>query len=136
MEAGILNPGDIPIMILKTFGETAESRKNAIIQDLLKNTRERDNTLYLSFSKGMEEEMDTLREFLYKNVYRSELVNQQMETGVKIIKTIYEAIMTKDELYKELPQRHLADTRAEAALDFIAGMTDRFAVKYAEKLSS
>ncbi|MDR2340177.1 MAG: deoxyguanosinetriphosphate triphosphohydrolase [Deltaproteobacteria bacterium] len=134
MEAGILCVGDIPLEILEAFGESSETRKEAIVTDLLENTRERDGTLALAFSKGMERDMGKLRDFMYRAVYRNPKVDGQMEKGAKTIKAIYKAIMEDDGLYQGLPLRRLADNRSEAARDFIAGMTDRYALNFAKGL--
>jgi dGTPase len=136
MEAGILTLEDIPLDILQTFGESSESRKDAMMRDLLDSSKINGTTLTLAFSKAMEEDMASLRDFMYHKVYRSQEVNSQMEKGAKVIKTIHRALMEDDSLYEKLPQRDLADNRAMAVCDFISGMTDRYAVSYAEKIKS
>jgi dGTPase len=134
VEAKILRPLDIPLGILEAFGESAESRREALVQDLLHNTREINGTLSLSFSQGMQEDMAILRDFMFKKVYRDPRVNEQMEKGGAVIRKIHAAIMKDDGLFRELPLRVLADSRHEAARDFISGMTDRYAISYAQNL--
>ncbi|MDR2199573.1 MAG: deoxyguanosinetriphosphate triphosphohydrolase [Deltaproteobacteria bacterium] len=133
-EAGILNRGDIPREILDNFGDNAESRKDAIIRDLLAGCFEREGKPVLAFSRKMEEDMSSLREFMFTKVYRDPKVIAQMDEGRRIVTLIYRSIMKSDELYRELPLRSLAENRSEAARDFISGMTDRFAVNYARDL--
>jgi dGTPase len=134
MEAAILSIGDIPLEILQAFGESSESRKNTMILDLLKNTKEKGGTLILAFSSKMEEDMSNLRDFMFHKVYRNREITTQMERGTQIIRTIYDALMKDDDLYHSLPLKNLADNRSMAARDFIAGMTDRFAINFANKI--
>jgi dGTPase len=131
-EAGILKPKDIPIRILRVFGESGGSRENAILKDLITHSlNDEKKGLILSFSPEMEEDMEYLREFLFKKVYRDESLMKLMDRGAAIVRAIYLSLMENDSLYEKLPLAHLAETREEAARDFIAGMTDRFAINYA-----
>lgn len=134
MEAGILTVREIPVRILRVFGDSPESRENAMLRDLVENTEITPEGLKFSFSPGMEENMETLREFLLAKVYRDSAIMSDMTEGAMAVKRIYERIMADDELFETLPLRHLASDRAEAVKDFIAGMTDNFCFDYLEKL--
>ncbi|MDR1165945.1 MAG: deoxyguanosinetriphosphate triphosphohydrolase [Deltaproteobacteria bacterium] len=130
LEADLLRVGEIPISLLEAFGETTESRENALISDLLLNSRQTESELSLAFSPQMLENMTALREFLFLKVYRHPKVVAEMDRGAQIIEKIWKAILASPELYRSLPLKRLADTQAEAIKDFIAGMTDRFALNY------
>jgi dGTPase len=133
IEAGILTIMDIPLRILQVFGTSPESRENAMVLDLIKNSKITPKALILSFSQEMEDHMEYLRMFLLNKVYRGDDITRDMTEGAAIVKRIYEKLMTDDALFEKLPLQHLADTRADACRDFIAGMTDNFAYNFAEK---
>lgn len=136
LEAGILSQKDIPIKVLKIFGETPQSRENAMVTDLLANSSPQDNTLKLAFSPLMDEHMEYLRAFLNEKVYRNKAILEDMEKGAQVIKEIYLAIMDSSELYGKLPLSQLASSRSQAACDFISGMTDRFAIDFLKEINS
>jgi dGTPase len=134
LEEGLLSPGAVPVSILSAFGESSESRENAMVKDLLENTAVVSGKPRFAFSRAMEASMGELRDFMLSSVYRSPLVTRQMTEGAGILKEIYLALMSSKELYDEIPYKHLMRKREEAARDFIAGMTDRFAMKFVEKV--
>ena len=91
---------------------------------------------------GMSEEMGegdrALKEFLFANMYRHDKVNQMSDRGRQVIAEIFE-------LYLHEPQRMPEEWRETAlgsdpatiprlACDFIAGMTDRYALSEHERL--
>ena len=77
--------------------------------------------------------MGILRDFLFNRVYRDPGLMRLMGKGAQVVEAIYNALMKDDALYEKLPLARLAATRAEAVRDFIAGMTDRFAINYARE---
>ncbi|MBH63211.1 MAG: deoxyguanosinetriphosphate triphosphohydrolase [Alphaproteobacteria bacterium] len=91
---------------------------------------------------GMSEEMGegdrALREFLFANMYRHDKVNQMSDRGRQVIAEIFQ-------LYLHEPQRMPEEWRETVlgsdpatiprlACDFIAGMTDRYALSEHERL--
>jgi dGTPase len=136
LEAGLLKVTDIPIAILSAFGESPESREDAMVKDLLRSSAVTRSGVRFAFSKAMEESMELLRAFMLEKVYRCPGIAREMDAGAETVRSIYIAVTTDDALAEELPLKHLSRTREEAARDFIAGMTDRFAVKFLEKIKS
>jgi dGTPase len=136
VEAGLLKISDIPVSILAAFGESPESREDAMVKDLLASTSVLRNGPRFAFSKSMEENMESLRAFMLEKVYRCPEIAGEMERGAETVKAIYIAVTTDTSLAEEIPLKHLSQTREEAAKDFIAGMTDRFAIRFLEKIRS
>jgi dGTPase len=132
LEAGLLRPGEIPVAILAVFGDSHESRENAMVKDLLASTAVSRDGPRFSFSPAMEAGMAALRSFMLEKVYRCPAVTREMAEGAEALRTIYLALTTDSELAEAIPLKHLSRTREEAARDFIAGMTDRFALRYAQ----
>jgi dGTPase len=136
VEAGLLAPSDVPPSLSLRLGSTSSSRVSAMTIDLLENSTVRGDELLMTFSPAMTEAMDELRAFLLKRVYRRPELMTEMNEGRRIVERLYEAIMTDDDLYETLPARRLAESRSQAACDFIAGMTDKFAADFDRRLRS
>jgi dGTPase len=134
IEAGLISLQDVPGHIMEIFGARASSRIRAMVTDLLENSQACGQSLYLAFSGKMEKAMEDLRKFMLQRVYRNPKLKTELEIGQETIKRIYLAIMEDDDIYRKLPLRDLASSRSQAAADYIAGMTDRFAIRYCEAL--
>ena len=135
VEAGLLSPGDVPPHLSKVFGPSASSRRGVMVADLLESTTGRGPEMRLSFSPGMGEAMDGLRAFLLKNVYQHPELTRQLEFGQSLVRLIYRALTEDDKLFASIPKDPSAESRDQAACDFISGMTDRYAFSFAESLS-
>jgi dGTPase len=134
LEAGLLRGRDIPVSLLRVFGDSPESRENAMVRDLLESTRITAAGPRFAFSPGMDRSMASLRDFMLEKVYRCPAVAAEMAEGAETLRSIYLAITADAQLADELPLKHLSRTREEAARDFIAGMTDRFAIRFLERI--
>jgi dGTPase len=83
-----------------------------------------------------------LKQFLYKNLYRHERVRQMSSNAGEIITTLFKAYMNDpaciaDEVQNQLnavPADDNGSVRARVIADYIAGMTDRFAIAEAERV--
>jgi len=88
------------------------------------------------FSLEMEEIHQALKKFLMNNMYRHKMVNQMTNDAKKIIANLFDFYMnspiflSEEESFRINDQRHLAILVS----DYIAGMTDRFAIKEYEEL--
>lgn len=121
------------IDVIQTVQSNIE--KNKISSE--KDVRELGKTL-VNFSQEMESAHQAMKKFLMTNMYRHKTVNQMTENAKKVIGSLFDFYMNSPQL--------LPDERAEVALkikdqkilailisDYIAGMTDRFAIKEFEE---
>jgi dGTPase len=77
-----------------------------------------------------------LKRFLRKNLYQHERVKQMTDKAKQTVKTLFEAYMSDPELLPKDAQGRLSKEensvgvsgRARVIADYIAGMTDRFAI--------
>jgi dGTPase len=136
LESDLLKAGDIPTELKAIFGPGAFDRVGVMVDDLLTNTRAGDGRLAFSFSPRIGEAMLLLREFLDKTVYHHPHLIDQLNYGTACVRYIFLALTGSQELYETLPLRHLAENRFQAVCDFIAGMTDRYAITYAQNLAN
>ncbi len=95
------------------------------------------NSACVDFSPEMKKEVDALREFLFANMYRHHTLNRISYKVDQIIKGLFEAFMSKPETLPDPWQEKISDAggdsdkyvRARIVKDYIAGMTDRFAIR-------
>jgi dGTPase len=95
----------------------------------------------ISFSDAMREQNLELKQFLRKNLYRHYRVHRMSAKAVQTITALFEAFnadirLMPDEAQKksrELEATHGRDGRARAVADYIAGMTDRYAIAEYER---
>lgn len=94
------------------------------------------------FSEDMKEQVDELRSFLYKKMYRHYTMNRIWLKVERIVTELFEAFTNNYQLLPDPWQKRVEDAGgmidnialARIVSDYIAGMTDRYAVKEHERL--
>ena len=77
---------------------------------------------------------NSIRDFLYRNIYEGEVTKREFKKAKKILVDLYNYYLThSEEVMREFPQGEERD-RERIVCDFIAGMTDRFALMTYERL--
>ena len=143
---------DIPSK--RAVAETIRRMINSLIIDLIKNTDEaikrfapasiddvRNMPKLVSFSEIVRKEAQTLQQFLFQKLYRHYKVNRMTHKARSTVTELFDVLMAEPQLLppdyrlnaKALddPQRTL---QARKIADYIAGMTDRFAIKEHRRL--
>lgn len=128
--------------------ETIRRIIDAQVTDLLSETRRRITEVspqslanvhaapsLVGFSGAMHEENNALKGFLREELYRHYQVVRMTSKARRIISELFAAFMTEPRL---LPPQYLmmaaAEGKARATADYIAGMTDRYAIKEYRRL--
>lgn len=122
--------------------ETVRRMINALIVDLVEETRERIASAaprsiddvrgaapLVAFSAPMRAQLDELKGFLHDHLYRHFRVMRMTAKARRIVRELFAAFLDEPRL---LPPEHRARAAAEgprAIADYVAGMTDRYAVK-------
>ena len=83
----------------------------------------------ISFSPEMEEKHRTLQRFLYQNLYRHYKVQRMADKAKRVVQSLFGAFSDDVGLLPPRYQIQARDDRPRAIADYIAGMTDRFAMK-------
>jgi dGTPase len=131
VRAGILKNSDIPGHLSDLLGEEYHSRIDTMVKDVIFNSTGPD----ISMSPGVAAAMDELREFLFENVYRNPVVKGE-ETNVReMLRRLYfYYLKSPDKLPEEYRLICEEDGVGRAVCDYIAGMTDSYAVGLFEDL--
>jgi len=96
-------------------------------------------TTVIRFSKPLYQELKAIRAFLFHRMYRAPSVMQERARVTKVVNGLFPLFMTRPELLPPEWQGDVAGAADETALarivcDYVAGMTDRFALAEAERL--
>lgn len=131
IRAGILTNDDIPKDLQKILGYVHKERINTLVCDIVTNARE---TGSLSMSHDMERAHLALRAFMFEHVYRNPLAKGEEKKAREMLHRLYEYYVHHPEALPEDYHPQLSfDGMERTVCDYIAGMTDKYAVdKYAE----
>jgi len=84
----------------------------------------------ISYSKELKKSNQQLRDFLYKNLYFNPIKYMPHERAVEAMGELFRAYAANPRLMGESTQRRLGEVGLHRAIcDYIAGMTDRFALE-------
>jgi dGTPase len=133
LRARVVKKGDIGSKVLKTLGDRHSKRIDTMVRDFVSTSMETDLER-LGMSEEVLEAVETLRAFLYERVYEGEETKREFSKARKILLDLYDHYLKHpEEVFEDIPPVEGEDERRRVC-DFIAGMTDRFAILTYEKL--
>lgn len=88
----------------------------------------------ISFSPAMQEENRLLKGFLREALYRHYQVLRMTNKARRIIRELFTAFLDEPRLLPPQYQAYAAEDKARAVADYVAGMTDRYAMKEHRRL--
>ena len=134
MRAGVIRKENLPRDCIEHLGEDHRTRINTLVLDMIHSSEERGE---ICQSEECSYYMNKLREFMFEHVYKSRVVKQDAElVKVKhLIFTLYDYFMEHPE---KMPDEHIEMLYLygpeEVVKDYIAGMTDRYAISVYKSL--
>ncbi len=133
VRGGVIAEGDLPGLVQRVLGPRLSRQIDTMVRDLLAQSQATGGER-LVMSPEVQEAMWTLRDFLYQRVYDNLDVHGDFIKASKVISELFERLMTNDEFFAAqvgpLPEPR---DRARAVADYIAGMTDRYALTLYEQ---
>ena len=133
LRAEVIRRPEIPKPILNVLGDTHAKRIDVMVKDFIYSSRETDLE-ELRLSDKVSEAAYTLRDFLYAHVYESPVILDEFKKVKKILKDLYEYYLEHiEEVFADIPPEKKLN-RHRMVCDFIAGMTDSFALMTYEKI--
>jgi dGTPase len=132
VRAGVLKEQDLPAGPLAVLGATHSTRVGRMVTDVVLETRAA-GLREIAMTAPVLEAMLDLRAFLFANVYENDLSTAEFRKAAGILGGLWEKVHDAPESF--LDGRTLrAEGVDAAARDFLAGMTDRYAVALYEHL--
>lgn len=132
VRAGLLKNEDLPESCIRVIGATHGVRINSLILDVLEISSGRN---FVRMSDEMYEEFNKLRSFLFDNLYHNPIAKAEEKKAEGVIESLYRHYLAN---VKTLPPefvKYIDEDGAErVAADYIACMTDSYAVRDYERL--
>jgi dGTPase len=118
VRAGVLEPQELPREEIELLGPTGSRRIDRLVHDLVE-TSAREGDIRQSEDVGAA--MLTLRSFMFEHVYLAETARAEHARARATVRRIFDHLIVRGD-------------SVDNAVDYVAGMTDRFALGYAESL--
>ncbi len=132
LRAGMIGASDLPADCSGTLGDTHSARIHTMVSDLLSQSAD---SPHLRMAPKVHEATLRLRDFLFDKVYLDLRTLQEMEKATRILKELFEYYVDHlSELPEEILRVNSGSSRERAVCDFLAGMTDRYAMMTFERL--
>lgn len=133
IRGGILTESDIPEAYSGTLGHSTKDRLDTMVHDVIIHSM---NQPEIRMSEEVRSAMIGLRRFLFEQVYMNRKAKGEESKAVHMVTNLYGYYMEHPWLMPEQYCRMLEAgeaTRDQAVCDYIAGMTDSYAVKKFEE---
>jgi dGTPase len=121
----------INTLVTDLIGQTEQNIQNSGVQTL---DDVRIAPTLAAFSGALLEQQRELKTFLHKNLYRHYRVMRMSTKAHRIIKELFLAFMSDSRLLPPQFQHQAEIDQARAVADYVAGMTDRYAIKEYRRL--
>ena len=130
--AGLLKAEDLPKDLVSVLGSSSSARIGTLVKDVVTETLAGGLT-EIRMSEGVLEAVLELRSFLFEAVYENAIATLEFKKASGILSGLWEKVRERPDDF--LDRRTIESEGLDAATrDFIAGMTDRYAVRLFEQL--
>ena len=136
IRAGIISEGDLPLGVAMVLGLSHSQRINTMVCDIIEfswgargtNPAEQPT---IGMNAGVLEATNNLREFLFNRVYS--VAREEADKAREVVRKLYKYF---NEHPDKLPPEYqlYSDVAEQRVVDYIAGMTDQYALRMAEEL--
>jgi dGTPase len=115
---GLLSERDLPRQEIELLGPTGGARIDRLVHDLVETSAAAGD---IRQSEEIGAAMHSLRGFMFERVYLADLARSEHTRAHRTIRKIVERLVSRGD-------------SADQIVDYVAGMTDRFALAYAERV--
>ncbi|MFC1892553.1 deoxyguanosinetriphosphate triphosphohydrolase [Chloroflexota bacterium] len=137
--AGIITEDDLPSSATTLLGHSPSERINTMVCDIIAYSwpasgYDTSDNPSIGMSPPVLEATDTLRQFLFERVYNVRSAENEAGRAKNVIRALYEYFSQHAD---KLPPEYSVHSNEveQRVVDYIAGMTDQYALRTAEELS-
>jgi len=138
VRSGMICDGDLPLSSRQGLGNSHRSRINTMVSDIIRSSwpvamPAGGSYPQISMSREVREAASDLKDFLFEYVYNIQSMLQEAENARCVVRQLYDYLRCHPD---KLPDDCLSITRGDnlrAVVDYIAGMTDQFAIRLARQ---
>ncbi len=131
IRAGAISESDLPKEFTDVFGNSTSERINSMVVNVVENSRGEE----IKMDSRFFEKFEALHDYMFEYVYKSEYAKAEEKKVPHLVESLYKYYVERPELLDgEL--KAIAETEGveRAVCDYIAGMTDHYAVLTYENL--
>jgi dGTPase len=139
IRADIISQNDLPEPVLETLGHIHSQRINTLVRDIIicswhVSGNDNSTNATIGMSREVLDATNTLRQFLFDKVYYPSSAKEDAVRAQRVLRLLYSHFIEhEDRLPREFAS--LPDNNERKVIDYIAGMTDQFALRLAEEVS-
>lgn len=127
IRAKVISEDSLPEECVKVLGNKSSRRINNMIVNIIESSKD---SLNIRMSDEFQQATDTLRDFMFKNVYIGSMAKKDEVKAKNIIRELYNYLRKTPDLLPDEMSKMLGKNDIDRVVcDYIAGMTDRYAVK-------
>jgi len=132
IRAGIISENDLPRDCCEVLGKTPSARINSTITNIIENSIDRNE---IRMSSEFQEANSRLRRYMFENVYIGSAAKKEESKAELMVRQLFLFLKERPELLPVDYQKVIEKDGVErTVLDYVAGMTDRYAVKKFQEL--
>ena len=131
IRAGVLAPDAFPSAVLERFGPPGRLWIGGMIDAVIEHSLEVGRVQMDPVTLAV---MHELRAFMFERVYMSGEQRREQESAIAVIRTLVDHLVRHPDDIPDSYREHAADAVTQVA-DYVAGMTDRFALLTHERIA-
>ncbi len=131
LRAGVLDEAALPADAIAVLGDSGSARIDALVHDLVEHSEAAGDIVQGAEAGAV---MAALREFMFEHVYLGPAARQEHSRIERVIRTLFHHYASDAALLPDGGGAPGAD-HAQRVTDYLAGMTDRYAVRAFTELS-
>ncbi len=126
VRGGIISAQDIPAACTEILGKTHGDRIDTMIHDIVSNSYGKP---IVQMSEPVHHAMMELRDFMFASVYNNSAAKSEDAKAKNVVATLFETFMKNPDKLPEVTKNRIERFGKEQAVcDYIAGMTDNYAI--------
>ncbi|CAN5184333.1 deoxyguanosinetriphosphate triphosphohydrolase [soil metagenome] len=125
LRAGVLDEVALPAAAIAVLGDSGSGRIDALVHDLVEHSEQAGDIVQGTAAGGA---MSALRAFMFEHVYLGDAARQEHARIERVLRTLFEHYASDPSLLPDGGGAPAAD-HPQRITDYLAGMTDRYAVR-------
>lgn len=127
IRGGIITEADIPKDCTNILGCTPSQRINTMVKSLVTNSA---GISEIKMHENVQAATDKLRDFMFTRVYVGSEAKKEEAKAERLVAILYETLAKRQDLLPADEQKYIDEYGIERVVcDYVAGMTDPFAVR-------
>ncbi|MGN0587722.1 MAG: deoxyguanosinetriphosphate triphosphohydrolase [Oscillospiraceae bacterium] len=130
IRAGMLTENDLPKDATEVLGHSKSARITTLITSIIEN-----GVKDIAIPDEQQKAFTKLNDFMYANVYKNSIAKAEESKAKMLVERLYKYFLKNPDKLPEEFKKIMAKTNADRAVcDYIAGMTDSYAIDVYEEL--